>query len=52
LPAETAPTDALRLISTAAMQSGASSERLRDVLASGETVTGLAFLPTGEPLVH
>jgi ABC-type branched-subunit amino acid transport system substrate-binding protein len=52
LPAETAPASALRLIETATVKSGANSERLRDVLASGESVSGVAFLTTGEPRVQ
>jgi ABC-type branched-subunit amino acid transport system substrate-binding protein len=49
LPAETNPAAALRLLKTAAIRSGANSERLRDVLASGDDISGVAFLPTGEP---
>ncbi|MGA2888140.1 MAG: ABC transporter substrate-binding protein [Terracidiphilus sp.] len=49
LPPETTPAAALRLLKTAAIRSGANPERLRDVLASGELVSGVAFLPTGEP---
>jgi ABC-type branched-subunit amino acid transport system substrate-binding protein len=55
LPADTTPATALRLLQTAAErstangQSGANPELLRDVLASGDLVSGVAFLPTGEP---
>jgi branched-chain amino acid transport system substrate-binding protein len=49
LPEETTPAAALGLLEAAAAKSGANSERLRDVLASGETVAGVAFLQTGEP---
>jgi len=49
LPAETAPASALRLLRTAAQQSGLNPERLRNVLASGNALDGVAFLPTGEP---
>ena len=49
LPAATNPGNALRLIQTAAAQSGPNPERLRDVLASGDEIAGSAFLPTGEP---
>jgi hypothetical protein len=49
LPAETAPAAALRLLVAAAGRSGANPERLRDVLASGDEVSGVAFLPGGEP---
>jgi branched-chain amino acid transport system substrate-binding protein len=48
LPAETTPAAALRLLVTAEGHSGANSERLRDALASGDELTGVAFLPTGE----
>lgn len=49
LPAGTAPSAALGLLEAAAARSGANPERLRDVLASGDDVAGVAFLPTGEP---
>jgi branched-chain amino acid transport system substrate-binding protein len=49
LPAETTPASALRLLEAAAGRSGANPERLRDVLASGDQLSGIAFLPTGEP---
>jgi branched-chain amino acid transport system substrate-binding protein len=49
LPPETAPAAAFRLLKAAVARSGANPERLRDVLASGNTVSGFAFLPTGEP---
>ena len=49
LPAETAPASALRLLRTAVEQSGMNPERLRNVLASGRALEGIAFLPTGEP---
>jgi hypothetical protein len=48
LPAETAPAAALRLLEAAEGRSGANPERLRDALASGDELTGFAFLPTGE----
>ena len=48
LPAGTPPVEALRLLQTAAGRSGPNSERLRDVLASGDQLAGVAFLPTGE----
>jgi branched-chain amino acid transport system substrate-binding protein len=50
LPAGTTPVAALRLVKEAARRSGVNPELLRDVLASGDKVSGLAFLPTGEPL--
>jgi ABC-type branched-subunit amino acid transport system substrate-binding protein len=49
LPAGTSPAKALRLVGNAEARSGANSARLRDVLASGDTVAGVAFFPTGEP---
>jgi ABC-type branched-subunit amino acid transport system substrate-binding protein len=49
MPAETKPSAALRLLEAAAGLSGANPERLRNVLASGDMVSGVAFLPTGEP---
>jgi ABC-type branched-subunit amino acid transport system substrate-binding protein len=53
LPPETAPATALRLLEDAARRGEnstgmADAERLRNVLASGETFAGWAFLPTGE----
>jgi ABC-type branched-subunit amino acid transport system substrate-binding protein len=49
LPAGNTPAAALRLLEAAAERSGANSERLRDLLASGQELDGIAFLPTGEP---
>jgi ABC-type branched-subunit amino acid transport system substrate-binding protein len=49
LQPETTPATALRMLVAAVCQSGANPERLRDVLASGDEVSGVAFLPTGEP---
>ena len=49
MPAGTKPALALRLLEAAAGRSGPNPERLRNVLASGEMVSGMAFLPTGEP---
>jgi hypothetical protein len=51
LPAGTRPAVALRLLQTAEARSGPNSERLRDVLASGHDMAGVAFLPTGEPSI-
>jgi len=48
LPAETDPAMALRLLQRAAEKSGLNPGRLRDVLASGDPLDGVAFLPTGE----
>jgi ABC-type branched-subunit amino acid transport system substrate-binding protein len=52
LPSNTAPAAALHLIQAAVQQSGANPEQLRNVLASGEKVAGVAFAQTGEPLIH
>jgi ABC-type branched-subunit amino acid transport system substrate-binding protein len=49
LPAEATPASALDLLEAAAARSGANPERLRNILASGELLSGVAFLPTGEP---
>jgi phosphoribosylcarboxyaminoimidazole (NCAIR) mutase len=49
LPAATTPAAALSLLQAAAAKSGANAERLRDALASGETIAGVAFMQTGEP---
>jgi hypothetical protein len=37
------------LLTVAERQSGANAERLRNVLASGMQVAGIAFQQTGEP---
>jgi hypothetical protein len=39
------------LIEMAAEKSGGNPEALRDVLASGQYIDGVAFLSTGEPTV-
>ena len=52
LPATTEPAAALMLIEEAAEKSAPNAERLRDVLASGERVDGVAFLSTGEPRIE
>jgi len=49
LPVGTAPTGALRLLQDAERRAGPNPERVRDILASGTPVSGLAFLPGGEP---
>jgi ABC-type branched-subunit amino acid transport system substrate-binding protein len=46
---DTTPATALRMLVAAVCRSGANPERLRDVLASGDAISGAAFLPTGEP---
>jgi len=50
LEPDTTPATALRILVAAVCRSGANPERLRDVLASGIEVSGLAFLPSGEPV--
>ena len=52
LPAATTPAAAMGLIETAVGKSGANPEKLRDVLASGQSVDGVAFLSTGEPKIQ
>ncbi|HXR39325.1 MAG TPA: ABC transporter substrate-binding protein [Terracidiphilus sp.] len=49
LPADSTPASAVRLLKAAEERSGANAERLRDVLASGDAMNGVAFSPTGEP---
>jgi hypothetical protein len=45
----TTPATALRMLVAEECRSGANSEQLRNVLASDEGFSGVAFLPTGEP---
>jgi adenine/guanine phosphoribosyltransferase-like PRPP-binding protein len=52
MPSSVTPAAALRLIKTAAEKSGRNPEALRDVLASGTTFDGFAFLSTGEPKIQ
>jgi len=52
LPPATTPAAALRLLQAAATRSGPNPEKLRDVLASGDNLSGVAFLTTGEPRVQ
>jgi ABC-type branched-subunit amino acid transport system substrate-binding protein len=52
VPAGTNPASAIQLLQAASAQSGANPERLRDVLASGVSLGGLAFQSTGEPAVR
>jgi hypothetical protein len=49
LPREATPAEAIRLLRQAAARAGVNSVRVRDELASGDAIDGLAFLPTGEP---
>ncbi|MGD0156908.1 MAG: ABC transporter substrate-binding protein [Terracidiphilus sp.] len=52
MPAETTPIAALRMLREASARGGTNPEQIRDVLASGEAIEGVAFLPTGEPRAH
>jgi branched-chain amino acid transport system substrate-binding protein len=52
LPADTTVFAALELLRTAEVRSGANPERLRNILASGDALAGVAFRPTGEPKVQ
>ena len=52
LQPETTPATAVRMLVAGVGRSGANPERLRDVLASGDEISGEAFLPTGEPRVQ
>ena len=49
LPSGTDPALALHLLLTAVARVGANPEKVRNLLSSGKVVTGMAFLPTGEP---
>ena len=49
LPGNTPAATALNLLRQAISRAGPNAERLRDQLASGQEVAGVAFLPTGEP---
>lgn len=49
LPAGTSPADALRLLEDAERRAGPNAQRVRMVLASGISIDGRAFLPTGNP---
>lgn len=51
LPASASPATALRVLQTAVLRSGANPQKLRDILASGNDESGIAFLPTGEPKI-
>ncbi len=52
LPAATAPAAALRLLLDAERRAGPNPQRVRNVLASGNPIDGLAFLPSGDPLAR
>jgi ABC-type branched-subunit amino acid transport system substrate-binding protein len=49
LPSTTSLASAIALLCDATSQSGPNPQRLRDILASGHSIGGMAFLPTGEP---
>jgi ABC-type branched-subunit amino acid transport system substrate-binding protein len=48
MPADTTASAAVNLLRAAIERSGPNCERLRDLLASGNALYGVAFLPTGE----
>jgi hypothetical protein len=52
LPAATTPVAAMRLIQMGTEKSGANPEKLRDALASGQRIDGVAFLSNGEPKIE
>jgi ABC-type branched-subunit amino acid transport system substrate-binding protein len=49
LPPDATPATTLHMLAEALHRSGPNPERLRDELASGDALSGVAFLPTGEP---
>ncbi len=49
LPPETTPAAAVRILHSAARIGAPNPEQIRNVLASGKLVSGIAFQPTGEP---
>jgi branched-chain amino acid transport system substrate-binding protein len=48
LPQGTKAVSALHMLREAVAKAGADPEKVRDLLASGATLSGMAFLPTGE----
>ena len=52
LPDGTRPETALRLLEAAEARGGPNPQRVRNVLASGAPISGLAFLPNGDPREH
>ncbi len=52
LPTGTSALAALRLLTDAEARGGPNPERVRDVLASGDPISGFAFLPSGDPRVQ
>ena len=51
MPSGTTLPDAITAFSAALRKGGPNSERIRDVLASGESVSGFHFQSTGEPAI-
>ena len=49
LPEGSAPDQAIRCFAEAIKKAGANREKVRDVLASGNTIAGVSFQTTGEP---
>ncbi len=49
MPATTTPATALRLLEEASDRNGANRGQIRDILASGKPILGVAFEPGGEP---
>ena len=52
LAQETKPASALHMLREAVAKAGADPEKLRDLLASGGEISGMAFLPSGEVAPH
>ncbi|MGD0629700.1 MAG: ABC transporter substrate-binding protein [Terracidiphilus sp.] len=52
LQPDTTAATALRMLAAAVCRSGPNPERLRDVLASGDAISGEAFLSNGEPQIQ
>jgi len=52
LPQRTKTTSALHMLKAAVAHVGPDPEKLRDLLASGESISGVAFLPNGELAQH
>ncbi|HEY3704391.1 MAG TPA: ABC transporter substrate-binding protein [Terracidiphilus sp.] len=51
MPAETRVSAAIQMLRIAVGQGGANPDRLREVLASGTALGGVAFRSTGEPII-
>jgi branched-chain amino acid transport system substrate-binding protein len=52
LPASVTPATAMSVVEAATEKAGSSPERLRNLLASGANVAGIAFAQSGEPILH